>query len=279
MLCCLQLLSTISIALAGGEETPGEETLIVGPTETLSFRTPEAGAGLEAALDGGLLKPIGQTLTAPAAGDHWLAVAGRDGAGNLSPIRWIRLRVDSEPPRVDLWTEPMPVDRNRRWMPPRAAVTASAEDDLAGIAGLFLAVGDEVREVRQRSVMVELPPEGEAAVRAWVVDRAGNRSAESTLDLTIDATPPSGEIRVGCSPAPGTAVVATAVVATAVVAPDCRIDVEVVDRESGGVTWTPRIDGEDAPAGELGGPWVAGAHVVEVQARDAVGNEARVGPR
>ncbi len=270
-LCCLPALYIADVG--------AEDPLIVGPGETLNLQAPEAGAGLEAALDGGPLRPIGDcspagecraTLTAPTTGDHWLALASRDRAGNLSPIRWIRLRVDGEPPRVELGLEPMPVERDRRWLPPRAAVTASVVDDLAGVDQLFLAVGDEVRKVSGRRASTELPAAGEVDVRAWAVDRAGNRSTETKLALAIDSTPPSGDIRVACTPAAGDDEV--------VVAPNCRITVEVIDGESGIAGWAPRIDGEDAAAESLDGPWSAGPHAIEVTALDAVGNEAVIGP-
>ena len=266
-LCCLPALF---ITDAGGAEP-----LVVGPGNVLQLQTPEDGARLEAALDGGPLKPVGQTMTVPTAGDHWLAVASRDPVGNLSPIRWIRLRVDSEAPRVALRTEPSPVHLDQHWMPPSSPVMATAEDDLAGIARLFLAVGDEVREVSEQSVSAELPPLGEVTVRAWALDHAGNRSTDVTLDLAIDSTPPRTEIRTACSPvadAPPAGVTGT------VVAPDCRIAVDVFDDQSGVATWDLEIDSREVVAEALSGPWTAGPHVVEVTATDEVGNEARVDP-
>ena len=269
LLCCLLAASAVDAA--------GDETLIVGRGETLVLEAPEAGVGLEAALGGGPLKPVADctarecSLKAPASGDHWLAVAGRDRAGNLSEVRWVRLRVDSQPPRVELDPSPTPVDRERRWMPPRATVTASATDDLAGVSRLFLAAGDEVEEIAEASNRVELPAAGEVTVRAWAIDDAGNRSAETTLDLAIDSTPPAVEIRPACQPSPHSA-------ATVVVASDCRIAVEVLDGDSGVSEWTPAIDGEGAEAAGLAGPWSAGPHTIEVTAVDAVGNRVRAGP-
>lgn len=274
-LCCLPALC---IPSASNVFADAEASLIVGPGETLVLEAPEAGVELEAALGGGPLKPLaecspagGCTLEAPASGDHWLAVAGRDRAGNLSPLRWVRLRVDSEPPRVELEPSPAPVNRDRRWMPPRSTVTASAADDLAGVTRLFLAAGEEIEEVAEPSGVIELPLSSEVTVRAWALDDAGNRSAETTLDLAIDSTPPVVEIRPACQPSPHNT-------ATVVVAPDCRIAVEVRDGDSGVAEWTPAIDGEGATVEGLTGPWTAGLHAIEVTALDAVGNRARVGP-
>ncbi len=264
-LCSLLALFAVDGALAGERET-----LVVGPGETLRLEAPEDGAGLEAALDGGLLKPAGKTLTAPAGGDHWLALASRDAAGNLSPIRWLRLRVDADPPDVVLNTDPVPVDRGRRWLPPGATVTASAEDDPAGVAELMLTIGDDVRQISGTSLSAALPSTGEVTARAWALDGVGNRSATASLTLAIDTTPPGGEIQAACSPA--------SAAAGTVVAPDCRIDVAVVDRDSGGARWSLEIDGEAADAEALGGPWVPGPHTVEVTAIDAVGNQAVIGP-
>ncbi len=258
------------IADAPSADGRSPEVLIAAPGDELRLEAPDTGASIEAALGGGPLKPVTGTLTAPAAGDHWLAVASRDRSGKLSPIRWIRLEVDGEAPRVDLETEPAPVDRNRLWMPPDARVSASAADALAGVGRLFLAMGDEVSEVPEASAGAVLPAAGEVTVRAWAVDRVGNRSAETTLDLTIDSTPPAGEVRAACEPAAGAA--------ETVVPPDCRIEVKVHDAESGDPRWTPRIDGGEATAETLAGPWTAGRHTVEVDAVDAVGNRGRIGP-
>ncbi len=265
LLCCLLVPSAVDTS---GDA--GEETLIVGPGEPLALEAPEAGVRVEAALDGGPLKPIGPTLKAPPAGDHWLALAGRDRAGNLSEVRWVRLRVDDEPPRVELEPRPAPVEGDRRWMPPRATVAAAASDDLAGVARLSVALGDEVTEVTEPTAVVELPAAGEVTVRAWAIDDAGNRSAETVLELAIDATPPSADIYAACQPSPHSA--------AAVVAPDCRILVVVGDGESGVGEQTLRVDDKDAGFETLDGPWLAGPHAVEVAAVDAVGNPARVGP-
>ncbi len=269
-LCCLQ-----ALFITDGVVADGPETLIVGPLETLDLRTPEA-AHLEAALGGGPLKPLGTctpatecraALTAPAGGDHWLALASRDRAGNRSPIRWIRLRVDGEPPSVELEPASKPVVRDRPWMAPRARITATAEDDLADVARLFLAIGEDVQEVSEREVSVQLPASGDASVRAWAIDHVGNRSAETRLDLAIDSTPPSGEIRPAC--ASTSFVVSQGVV---VVAPDCPIAASVLDGESGVAEWKPRIDGEAVGVEALKGPWAEGSHTIEVTALDAVGN-------
>ncbi len=261
-LCCLPALCIVSLPVRG-------EELVVAPGEVLRLEVPEADARLEAALGGGLLAPIEGSLKAPDAGEHWLAMASRDPSGNLSPIRWIRLRIDDQPPEVELRIQPLPVetDSGHRWVPAGSEVTLSGSDELAGVAELFLAVGQEVQETSEATLSARLPGDGDVVVRAWALDRVGNRSADSTLTVSIDDIPVAGEI-VACTDAVESAV-------GLVLAPDCGLTANLLESGSGVRSLQIWIDGEEAPAQALEGPWSAGQHVVEALATDLVGNQAR----
>jgi len=133
----------------------------LGPGDRIALQPAEPGAGVEAALDGGPLRPVDGMLEGPAEGDHWLAVASRDRAGNLSPVRWIRLRVDDQPPVVELLTEPLPVVvAGKSWVPPGSRAVARAVDAQAGLASLGLQVGDQRQETSQGELVGELPQAG-----------------------------------------------------------------------------------------------------------------------
>lgn len=226
---------------------------------------------MEASIDGGSLAPVTEPLTAPDTGDHWLAVASRDRAGLLSPIRWLRLRVDAMPPQVTLHTEPAPVEHDgRRWIPAASSAIARGEDTLAGLKHLFLAVDEDVDRAAAGELRATLPSEGTVRLRGWAIDQVGNRASESLLELAIDAVPPTGTIRVE-----GPQVESD--VGT-VLAPNSRLIAEPRDDASGLATWTARIDGLDAPTGALAGPWSAGPHRVEIVAQDRVGNSATLDP-
>jgi hypothetical protein len=74
--------------LAGAVE-PEEIFVRPGGPATVSPASP--GATVEVALAGEVLRP--GPLTAPDAGEHWLAAATRDAAGGATSLRWLRLRV------------------------------------------------------------------------------------------------------------------------------------------------------------------------------------------
>lgn len=245
----------------------------MAPGDGVSLGASEAGGRVEVALDGGPLRPAAAALQAPAAGEHWLAVASRDGAGNLSPVTWYRLRVDGEAPQVSLAVEPAPVvdATGARWVPPRAMAMAIAEDAMAGVVRTGLAFGDVQREEAGATVEAALPATaGTVTLRAWAEDGVGNRAPDTTLAVTVDAMPPAGSWKVtgphvetesGLVLGPGAALVA-----------------EIADGESGLAGWTPHIDGAAATEAALAGPWSAGTHRVEALAEDRVGHRATIGP-
>ncbi len=233
-------------------------------------------SAIEAAFDGGVLRPVPGTVVAPASGDHWLAVASRDRAGNLSPIRWTLVRVDGEPPELEMRTSPAPVDdeAGRSWLPPGAEVVVSATDALAGVADVSLEVGGERRDAAGDRLAMPLPNDGEVRARGWGSDRVDNRSEPSVLDLWIDAAPPSVEIRIAGPHLEG----AGGGLEGAVLTPSSRLEADLGDGGSGVAEWAPEIDGGTVSAGAWAGPWSSGRHTVGGIASDRVGNSARIGP-
>ncbi len=273
-------LSTASAAAEAGPGAGDTPVLIVAPGGEVRLESPEDGARVEAAFDGGALRSVPGSIAAPGAGDHWLAVASRDRAGNLSPIHWLRVRVDGSPPRVELEPRPPAVagtpDRagGKSWLPPGGSVAARGSDDLAGVAQLTLAAAAEAREVEATELTLPLPAAGEVVVRASAVDRVGNRSSAATLTLWVDGEPPAGEIRLAGRHLPGP----VGGLEGAVLAPSCRLEAAFTDEESGLAGWVPWSDGVEVTAEAWGGPWTAGHHTVAAVAVDRVGNEGRLGP-
>jgi len=68
------------------------------PAEARVTVRAKGAAEVEAALDGGLLRPFAAPLTLRAGG-HWLAARGRDALGYPGPLFWARLQATAERPR------------------------------------------------------------------------------------------------------------------------------------------------------------------------------------
>jgi hypothetical protein len=252
------------------EEPPDAAVLVVAPGSALSLEPMARGERTEAALDGGLLAPA-SALTAPASGDHWLAVVSRDAVGNVSPVRWVRLRVDAEPPEASLEITPSPVrdERGRPWVPGGTRAEARAADSLAGLARLSLETGG--REVTgDGTVPLALPLGDDGACVARAVDRVGNRSQEIRLAVNVDTRPPSGRIRVV-----GAQVEAPT---SLIVGPEAKLELDREDGESGVAGWTGSVDGRETSPEAWSGPWPAGRHEAAAEVVDRVGNRSSVAP-
>lgn len=278
-------------------EAPGAaavepETLVAAPSAVLLPRAQEGGTHLETAWDGGLLRPLDGPLEAPESGDHWLALASRDAAGNLSPLRFVLVRVDGEPPAVHLEIEPAPVAGEGgdhagdpdRWLPPRARGRLRAEDSPAGVARVTLTSGSgiETAEFPRSEVRVTLPASGEVVLSGWAEDRVGNRSPEQRLTARVDAEPPRCRIQ-----ARGPWIEAEeetgedgAAAPQVVLGPGATLEAAAEDGESGVARRHAFLDGVEI--GEAGtaapgwqGPWRPGRHRAELAVTDRVGNEGR----
>lgn len=224
---------------------------------------------LEATWDGGLLRPVSAPLVAPASGAHWLALAVRDRAGNLSVPRWIRVEVDGRPPAVGITVAPAPVaaeDGEAAWVKIGARAEVRAEDRPAGVATLRLAAPTGTVETTGEPAGAELGTAGAAMLTAEAVDRVGNRGAAS-LALRVDGAPPTVSWRFTGpqyqSPA-----------GDWIVGPTTGLAAEVADGESGVGGWTPTTDGEPSTVEALVRPWPAGLHRAAGEAWDRVGNRA-----
>ncbi len=236
----------------------------------MAFEPAEPGAQVEAAIDGGPLRPVDGMLDVPGEGDHWLAVASRDRAGNLSPVRWLRLRVDAQPPVVELVTEPLPIEAaGKLWVPPGSRAVARAVDAQAGLGSLELRVGNQRFEASRGELVGALPLAGEVRLRAWASDAVDNDSAAVELVVEVDSVAPAAEIRL-----------LGAVIEVAegwVVGPQASLAATVSDADSGVDRWTPRLEGNEVDAQRWQGPWQAGSYLADLEAVDRVGNRAVVG--
>jgi hypothetical protein len=265
---------------------------VAAPSAALLPRAQQEGERLEAAWDGGLLRPLDGLLEAPESGDHWLALASRDAAGNLSPLRFVLVRVDGEPPAVHLELEPAPVageagdhaEHPVRWLPPRARGRLWAEDSPAGVARVTLTSGSgvETAEFPRSEVGVTLPASGEVVLSGWAEDRVGNRSPEQRLTARVDGEPPRCRIE-----ARGPWIEAEeetgedgAAAPRVVLGPGATLEAAAEDGESGVAGRRACLDG--AEVGEAGsaapgwqGPWKPGRHRAELAVTDRVGNESR----
>lgn len=240
--------------------------LIVAPGSFLRLEPATPGDQTEAALDGGLLVPVGG-LPAPASGDHWLAIAARDTVGNVSPLRWVRLRVDAEPPDVRLEVAPSPVrdENGRLWVPGSAHANGRAADPLAGVARLWIESGGRETASPDGAETLAIPLGADGAAEAWAVDRVGNRSERVRLTVNVDARPPTARIEVVGAKAEGAE--------RLVLGPEATLRLDHQDGESGVASWTGSVDGKSAGPDAWPGPWPAGRHDAAAKVVDRVGNQ------
>ena len=77
---------TTSASAAPTPAPPADPELIAAPGSRIVRQLETGETAFEASLGGGLLEAVDAPFIAPASGNHWIAVASRDGVGNLSPV-------------------------------------------------------------------------------------------------------------------------------------------------------------------------------------------------
>lgn len=249
-----------------------DDELVVAPGQAVRLTAPEPGGRMEATLDGGVVRPVDGAVVAPLSGEHWLAAVFRDRAGNPSPVRWVRLRVDDRPPTLELLTEPPWAEvEGRAWVAAGARAVARASDDLAGVASTRVECGDAVVEETGGEVACALPAAGAAGaplrLAAGAVDRVGNRAEPRSRELLLDPLPP----RVTVTAEGPTARSEVGLVLGAA----ARLVVGGEDGESGLAAWTHTLDGHEV-AGYDDLSW--GPHRAEPVAVDRAGNRSAAAP-
>jgi hypothetical protein len=247
--------------------------LVVAPGERLAVAPGETAGRVEAALDGGVMEPLpGGALEAPLQpGGHWLATLTRDAAGTTSEVRWVRLVVDAEAPRLEIDVEPPPVARGERlWVSAAARAVARAWDEPAGVARCTLRCGATVAEARvsaadpsRAEAECALPAGAPAVLTAAAEDRVGNGVETARRDLWIDAAAPSARLAVE-----GWAVAGAV---GPVLAPSARLTIATADGQSGVAGVEIRLDGETVESLD---DLETGEHRAEVVAVDGVGNRS-----
>ena len=267
--CLLPILLLLRPTDAVAEDS-ATSILVVGPAANLVIEAP-TGARAEASIGGGPMLAIERTVRAPEAGDHWLAVASRTPEGYVSPIQWTLLRVDAEPPILEIrdmpnaWT----TDDGTKWIPPEAEAVVEARDRPAGVGDLVLEAGGVRSEAANgaTTASVVLPRDGGAVeLRADAVDRVGNRTPTVSETLMVDAWPPTGRIEVvGAHVAGGDTGV--------VLGPATTLRLVAEDQGAGLAESHLEADGVEAPLERIQSPWAVGDHEARVRLVDHVGNQ------
>jgi len=178
------------VAVSGIPSSPTNST---GASLTL---TGEPGSTVECQVDGGnwqspCASPL--ALSGLAEGDHVVVVRQRDGANNVSATTTVRWAVDLTAPGY----APGIVDR-----PDLQSASTTADFDLAAIApdtlqcrldgGSWAPCPDPLQYAGLS--------EGAHALEARAVDPAGNAGPVSTVNWTVDRTPPAGQPTLGSVP-------------------------------------------------------------------------------
>ncbi len=245
-----------------------DDVLVVGAGDTVRVLPPTDGLEVEAAIDGGPLRPVPGSIVSPSqAGAHWLTVASRNQGGVLSPTRWIRLLVDDQGPETKLEVTPPPVtdSTGTAWVPPRAQARAWATDRPAGVSWIALVVNGVRSQHEGAETMLTLPEEGTVALVVEAADVVANHTRRMPLELRVDRQGPTGSIRVEGPQAETDRGL--------VLGPTARLIAEIEDTESGVETWTALAGGEPVPHEQWLGQWPVGGQVAAATARDRVGNE------
>jgi len=252
-------------------QSRGDDRMVVGPGEVLRVEAP-AGDRVEVALDGGVFRPLDGPLKAPASGEHWLALVSRDALGAVSPLRWIHLVVDGEPPECRVSLEPSPVEHpaGSLWARPGTVVSLSARDSGAGPASVELVTNGVVTATGERRASGALESDGKVLVGGTCRDAVGNTADAATVELTLDGSAPQGELHLN-----GRWLERDG---RFIAEPGIGVSVRWVDAGSGVAETRISRDGQWRKGSELSGAWTEGEHQVEAQARDRVGNEAVAGP-
>lgn len=241
--------------------------------EMLRFQTTEPGIHLEAAWNGGLMQPVDGDLTAPAQGNHVLAVLARDAVGNASPVRWFWVRVDAKPPEVALVLEPPAASSAQgrtMFVQPGTRLKLSANDTLSGLARLHVATNGEEHVLDTGQTTLTLPQEGLVNLQVWAEDDVGNRSRPIEMALHVDGQAPSGAAQI----------IGDFIYPDypdrkwRVAAPLIDAEVTVVDEDSGPRGWQWRINGNLIDPEAQPKNWPGGDYQVAIIAKDRAGNEA-----
>lgn len=263
--CCLLFLLPTGKAAAAAPEN-----LVVAPGEEIQLRSQGDGATVEAVLDGGVLRPVGDAVTAPEEGRHWLTVATRDAAGRRSDPQWIRIDVDGKPPVLEwvLSPEPFVAEDGRKWISRQTSLVVSASDRPAGVKNLDLFEGEGL--VHRGSGRANWSPSaaGEAVLSAFAIDAVGNLSATEVEALWVDERPPEGSIEVRAAKR-------IQVAGHLIVPPSAVIDVSWVDDGSGVGQTSLQVDGLSVADAAALTPWSGGVHRVTAGAADRVNNAAK----
>ncbi len=245
------------------------DPLVVAPGESLRLEAPP-GTRAELAWDGGLLRPAEGTIQAPAEGEHWLAVVSRNGVGAVSPVRWVRVVVDTRAPRCEMGFDPPLVEHPAGvlWARPGTAVTLQAEDAPAGVDSVELVAGGTTIATGGSSARATLREEGPVSVTGRCLDRVGNRAVAKAIELGVDGTPPEGGLALdGRWIEKGGRIVAS---------PTVTVHARWQDALSGVAAGRIAADGRWKEGTSLRGGWAEGDHVAEARAKDWAGNESTV---
>lgn len=275
--CLLRPWTAPAVAEPVADSQAPEEVLVVWPQAKVFLFPQEEGDTVEAAINGGALHSVPGFIRAPAEeGDYWLAAASRDRAGNVSRLRWIRLRVDGKAPDIQIRFSPEAFKdaEGRFWVRPAGRVVASATDGVAGVGELTLAVAENELAVHQRDeVSLDVPETdsiGPLTVRSHAMDRVGNVSEEQTVEVFIDGRPPRGSLRISGSQISNELGL--------VVGPAVGVTADIGDSESGVRQWAPSLNRTKTTMDVWRGPWTSGDYQATAAATDNTGNEAIIGP-
>ncbi|MCS7299187.1 MAG: Ig-like domain-containing protein [Spirochaetia bacterium] len=134
-------------------------------------------------------------LNITTSGSYTIQVYSVDNVGNTSSTSSINITVDATPPTVSISSP-----ANGSTVPGIFTVSGSANDTGgAGLQAVFLRVGTsggfgQVSGTSSWSTNLNITTSGSYTIQVYSVDNVGNTSSTSSINITVDATPPTVSI-------------------------------------------------------------------------------------
>jgi hypothetical protein len=118
-----------------------------------------------------------------------IGVRAFDKSGNYCPIKYVKLKIDSKPPRSSCSVRGKCFKNgNSVFIPPATAVLFSAEDDMSGVKSIGFCV--EGKADTNYSGTFTPAAEGKYVLDFWSVDSLNNKEISKTVSFIVDNTPP-----------------------------------------------------------------------------------------
>ena len=128
------------------------------------------------------------TVSVPSS-ESALGVRAFDKSGNYCPIKYVKLKIDSKPPKSSCSVRGKCFKNgNNVFIPPGTAILFTAEDDMSGVKSIGYCI--EGKADTNYSGTFTPAAEGKYVFDFWSVDSLNNKEIPKTVAFIVDNTPP-----------------------------------------------------------------------------------------